>query len=75
MRRIFNLLAGFLLGLLMTNSAESSKTEGLKPSSQLYPPRKATSFMNWFLQMVERAENQDVKLEPLSENESRLFDK
>jgi hypothetical protein len=75
MRRTFKFLAGFLLGLLMTNSADSSKTEDLKPSSLLYPRPKATLFMQWFLQLVERAENQSVKIEPLSEKESRIFDK
>jgi len=74
MLRTFSLLAGFLAGLLMTNSGKSSKTEDLLPSGMLYLPRpKDTSFMKWFLEMLERAENQSVKLEPLTERESALY--
>lgn len=75
MRLTFSLLAGFLLGLLMTNSAESSKAAGSRPSSQQCPKDKSTSFMKWFLDMVERAENQGVKLEPLSWRENALYNK
>jgi hypothetical protein len=76
MRHTFKFLAGFLLGLLMTNSENSSKTEDSKPSGTLYLPlRKDTSFMKWFLAMVERAENQSIKIDPLNWREDALYNK
>jgi hypothetical protein len=57
----------------MTNSAESSKTGDSKPSSPQCQGR--STFLKWFLAMVERAENQGVKIEPLSEKEQRIYNK
>jgi hypothetical protein len=57
----------------MTNSAESSKTGDSKPSSPQCQGK--STFLKWFLQMVERAESQGVKIDPLSENEQRLYKK
>jgi hypothetical protein len=57
----------------MTNSAESSKTGDSKPSSPQCQDK--LTFLKWFLQMVERAESQGVKIDPLSENEQRLYKK
>ena len=70
MRRIFSLLAGFLLGSLMMNSDNSSSMEDSQPSGE---PYERQSFSEWFKGLTERASTQDVYIAPLDENERRRY--